>query len=132
MDNTTFGILQKLLHGETKVPTDVDGSITTPRLPVSEEGSLDVGCCYFDECSPDVVQDNAGPHTTRVSMNSLTACKTLPWSARSPDFSPIEHVWNKMGKRLYQPGNVDDLARQLEQISREIPQETIRVLYPSM
>ncbi|GFW51754.1 hypothetical protein TNCV_1186861 [Trichonephila clavipes] len=37
-----------------------------------------------------------------------------------------------MGKRLHLPRNVDDLARQLEQIQQEIPQDTIRVLYHSM
>ncbi|GFV07632.1 transposable element Tc1 transposase [Trichonephila clavipes] len=37
-------------------------------------------------------QDNARPHTIRVAMNCLTACQTIPWSARSPDLSPIEYV----------------------------------------
>ncbi|GFW14000.1 hypothetical protein TNCV_4701351 [Trichonephila clavipes] len=37
-----------------------------------------------------------------------------------------------MGKRLHLPGNVHDLARRLEQLWQEIPQETIRVLYHSM
>ncbi|GFS50309.1 transposable element Tcb1 transposase [Trichonephila clavipes] len=55
-------------------------------------------------------QDNAKPHTTRVSMNYLTAYQTLPWPAISPDPSPIEHVWDMMGRRLYLPGNVDDLT----------------------
>ncbi|GFY06618.1 transposable element Tc1 transposase [Trichonephila clavipes] len=49
-----------------------------------------------------------------------------------PDPSPIEHVWDMMRRRLYLPENVDDLARQLEQIWQEIPQGTIRVLYHSM
>ncbi|GFV75234.1 hypothetical protein TNCV_3190831 [Trichonephila clavipes] len=46
-------------------------------------------------------------------MNCLTAYQT--------DISPIEHVWNMLGKRVYQPGNVDDLIPQLEQIWQEIP-----------
>ncbi|GFS57147.1 transposable element Tcb1 transposase [Trichonephila clavipes] len=49
-----------------------------------------------------------------------------------PDLSPIEHVWNMMGRRLHLPGNVDDLVGQLEQIWQEIPQETIRGVYHSM
>ncbi|GFX30360.1 transposable element Tcb1 transposase [Trichonephila clavipes] len=77
-------------------------------------------------------QDNARPHTTRVVMNCLTACKTLSWPARSPDLSSIEHVWDMMGRRLHLPGNVNDLARLLEQVWRKIPQETIRELYHSM
>ncbi|GFY08924.1 hypothetical protein TNCV_4661161 [Trichonephila clavipes] len=36
------------------------------------------------------------------------------------------------GRRLHVPGNIDDLARQLEKILQEIPQETVRVLYHSM
>ncbi|GFY11727.1 uncharacterized protein TNCV_1529191 [Trichonephila clavipes] len=35
-------------------------------------------------------------------------------------------------RRRLPPENVDDLARQLEQIWQEIPQETMRVLYHSM
>ncbi|GFS80896.1 hypothetical protein TNCV_126501 [Trichonephila clavipes] len=37
-----------------------------------------------------------------------------------------------MGRRMLLPRNVDDLARQLEQISQEITQVTISVLYHSM
>ncbi|GFV40210.1 hypothetical protein TNCV_3823101 [Trichonephila clavipes] len=36
------------------------------------------------------------------------------------------------GKMTASTGNVDDLARQLEQIWQEMPQETIRVPYNSM
>ncbi|GFV59881.1 transposable element Tc1 transposase [Trichonephila clavipes] len=77
-------------------------------------------------------QDNARPHTTRVAMNCLTAHQTLPWLARSPNLSPIEHVWDMRGRRLHLPRNVDGLTRKLEQIWQEILKETIRVLYYSM
>ncbi|UYV80897.1 hypothetical protein LAZ67_19002125 [Cordylochernes scorpioides] len=63
-------------------------------------------------------QDNARPHTARP--------------ARSPDLSPIEHIWDVMGRRLQPSRNVDYLARQLETIWQEIPQHTIRNLYQSM
>ncbi|GFW15537.1 uncharacterized protein TNCV_4656771 [Trichonephila clavipes] len=43
-------------------------------------------------------QDKARPHAARVDMNYLTSCQTLPWPARSPDLSSIEHVWDMMGK----------------------------------
>ncbi|GFU30448.1 transposable element Tcb1 transposase [Trichonephila clavipes] len=65
-------------------------------------------------------------------MNCLTACQKLPLPCRSPYPSPIKHIWDMMGRRLHLPGNVDDLARQLEQIWQEMPQETIRMLYHSM
>ncbi|UYV82173.1 hypothetical protein LAZ67_21001252 [Cordylochernes scorpioides] len=77
-------------------------------------------------------QDNARPHTARVTMDCLQSCRTLPWPARSPDISPIEHIWDVMGRDLQPSRNVDYLARQLETIWQEIPQHTIRNLYQSM
>ncbi|UYV79773.1 K02A2.6-like [Cordylochernes scorpioides] len=77
-------------------------------------------------------QDNAQAHTARVTMDCLQSCRTLPWPARSLDLSPIEHIWDVMGRRLQPSRNVDYLARQLETIWQEIPQHTIRNLYQSM
>ncbi|GFV92910.1 transposable element Tc1 transposase [Trichonephila clavipes] len=74
----------------------------------------------------EVMQDNVRSHATRVSMNCLTAFKTLRCPFRSPYLSPVEHVWDMMGRRLHLPGNVNDLFRQLEQIWQDIPHETIR------
>ncbi|GFX01206.1 transposable element Tcb1 transposase [Trichonephila clavipes] len=68
----------------------------------------------------------------QYAMDCLTACQILPWPARSSDLSSIEHVWDTMERRLHLPWNVDDLARQLEQIWQETSQETTRVLYHSM
>ncbi|UYV63751.1 hypothetical protein LAZ67_2005502 [Cordylochernes scorpioides] len=77
-------------------------------------------------------QDNARPHTARVTMDCLQSFRTLPWPARSPDLSSIEHIWDVMGRRLQPSRKVDYLARQLETIWQEIPQHTIRNLYQSM
>ncbi|UYV76563.1 hypothetical protein LAZ67_14001162 [Cordylochernes scorpioides] len=77
-------------------------------------------------------QYNSRPHTARVTMDCLQSCRTLPWPAKSPDLSPIEHIWDVMGRRLQPSRNVDYLARQLETIWQEIPQHTIRNLYQSM
>ncbi|GFU14389.1 transposable element Tc1 transposase [Trichonephila clavipes] len=77
-------------------------------------------------------QDNTRLHTVRVAINCLIACETLTWSARSPDLSPIEHVWDMLGKRLHLTRNIHVLARQLVKNCQEIPQETKRVLYFSI
>ncbi|GFT50964.1 transposable element Tcb2 transposase [Trichonephila clavipes] len=37
-------------------------------------------------------QDNARPHTTRMSQDYLRTVTTFPWPARSPDLSPIEQI----------------------------------------
>ncbi|GFW50949.1 transposable element Tc1 transposase [Trichonephila clavipes] len=101
-----------------------DPAITIAGHTSSQQGVIYLGLVFQ--------QDNAKPHTTRIPMNCLTAYQTLPCPARLPDPSPIEHVWDMMRRRLHLPGNVDGLARQLEQIWQEIPQETIRVIYQSI
>ncbi|GFV41582.1 hypothetical protein TNCV_3627331 [Trichonephila clavipes] len=54
---------------------------------------------------PYFTQENARPHMTRVTMNCLAACQTLPWSSRSPDISQIKHVWDMKGGRLQAGGS---------------------------
>ncbi|GFT30074.1 transposable element Tcb2 transposase [Trichonephila clavipes] len=39
-------------------------------------------------------QDNARPHTERVSQDCIRTVTTLPWPAQSPDLSPMEHIWD--------------------------------------
>ncbi|GFV31271.1 transposable element Tcb1 transposase [Trichonephila clavipes] len=43
-------------------------------------------------------QDNAPPHTARVAQDFLRHFLTLPWSARLPDLSPVEHVLDQQEK----------------------------------
>ncbi|GFX05770.1 DDE_3 domain-containing protein [Trichonephila clavipes] len=38
------------------------------------------------------LQDNSRPHTAKVAQDFLRHFQTLPWPARSPDLSPVEHV----------------------------------------
>ncbi|GFU96849.1 hypothetical protein TNCV_3776161 [Trichonephila clavipes] len=56
-----------------------------------------------------------------------SACQTLPRPFILSYLSPIEHVWDMLGRRLHLPGNVNDLAQQLEQIWQEIPLGTTAV-----
>ncbi|GFW60964.1 DDE_3 domain-containing protein [Trichonephila clavipes] len=41
-------------------------------------------------------QDNARPHIARVAQDFLRHFQTLPWPACSPDFSPVDHVWDQL------------------------------------
>ncbi|GFW63449.1 DDE_3 domain-containing protein [Trichonephila clavipes] len=41
-------------------------------------------------------QDNARPHTARVAQVFLRHFQTLPRKVRSPDLSPVEHMWDQL------------------------------------
>ena len=45
-------------------------------------------------------QDNARPRTAREVQQFFAAnnVNVLPWPARSPDLSPIEHLWDHLGQ----------------------------------
>ncbi|GFW49323.1 transposable element Tcb2 transposase [Trichonephila clavipes] len=43
-------------------------------------------------------QDNAHPPTVRISQVLFCTVTTLPWPARSPDLSPIEPIWDHLGR----------------------------------
>ncbi|UYV83897.1 hypothetical protein LAZ67_X000552 [Cordylochernes scorpioides] len=78
--------------------------------------------------------DNAGPHTARISQQALQDIHMFPWPAYSPNLSPIEHVWNIIGRRLHalpQPRSEDELWQMVEREWRAIPQEAIHNLIDS-
>ncbi|UYV67737.1 PIGT [Cordylochernes scorpioides] len=76
-------------------------------------------------------QDNARPHTARISQQALQDVQMLPWPPYSPDLSPIEHVWDIIGRRLHalpQPRSEDELWQMVEREWSAIPQDAIRTL----
>ncbi|UYV69847.1 hypothetical protein LAZ67_7000963, partial [Cordylochernes scorpioides] len=80
-------------------------------------------------------QDNARPHTARISQQALQDVQMLPWPPYSPDLSPIEHVWDIIGRRLHalpQPRSEDELWQMVEREWRVIPQDAIRTLIDSL
>ncbi|UYV68320.1 hypothetical protein LAZ67_5003859 [Cordylochernes scorpioides] len=82
-------------------------------------------------------QDNAQPHTARISQQALqdVHVQMLPWPPYSPDLSPIEHVWDIIGRRLHalpQPRSEDELWQMVKREWRAIPQDAIRTLIDSL
>ncbi|UYV72046.1 Transposase [Cordylochernes scorpioides] len=80
-------------------------------------------------------QDNARPHTALISQQALQDVQMLPWPPYSPDLSPIEHVWDIIGRRLHalpQPRSEDELWQMVEREWRAIPQDAIRTLIDSL
>ncbi|GFT43252.1 transposable element Tcb2 transposase [Trichonephila clavipes] len=54
-------------------------------------------------------QDNSCPHTARVSQDFLCHFQTLPQPSRSPDLSPLEHVWDRLKRQMPSCHSVHDL-----------------------
>ncbi|GFX42022.1 transposable element Tcb2 transposase [Trichonephila clavipes] len=59
-------------------------------------------------------QDNARPHTARLSQQCLQGYDVLPWPARSPDLSPIEHVCDALGRQLQPSRDTGELTAQMQ------------------
>lgn len=82
-------------------------------------------------------QDNARPHVSRYTMNVIRQNNvvTLDWPSRSPDLSPIEHLWDALGKRVRDRpnvNNVNELERALHEEWMNIPVAEINRLISSM
>ncbi|GFT62109.1 transposable element Tcb2 transposase [Trichonephila clavipes] len=55
--------------------------------------------------------ENARPHTARVSQDCLRNVTTLPWPARSPDLSPVDHILDHLERRVEHPTSLNELNR---------------------
>ncbi|GFY00234.1 DDE_3 domain-containing protein [Trichonephila clavipes] len=64
-------------------------------------------------------QDNARPHTARVSQDFLRHFETLPWPARFPDSSPVEHVWYQLKWQMPSCYSVHDLELAVQDLSAQ-------------
>ncbi|GFX79481.1 transposable element Tcb2 transposase [Trichonephila clavipes] len=57
---------------------------------------------------------------------------TLPWPARSPDLSPVEHVWDQVKRQMPSCHSVLDLEMAVQDLWAYLPQDNIRCLINSI
>lgn len=80
--------------------------------------------------------DGARPHSARVTREFLDdeEVQVLNWVPYSPDFNPIEHLWDELGRRVArrEPHTRRELIRMLQEEWEAIPQATIQRLIRSM
>ncbi|GFV16115.1 transposable element Tcb2 transposase [Trichonephila clavipes] len=77
-------------------------------------------------------QDNARPHIARVAQVFLRHFQTLTWPSRSPDLSPVDHVWNQLKRQMTSCYSVHDLELTVQDLWSHLPQDNIRCLINSM
>ncbi|GFS49232.1 transposable element Tcb2 transposase [Trichonephila clavipes] len=66
-------------------------------------------------------QDNARPHTARVVQDFLRHFQTFPGPARSPDLSPVEHVWDQLKRQMPLCHTVHDLELAVQDLWAYLP-----------
>ena len=81
--------------------------------------------------------DNARPHTANNTKDLLRQnnVNVLDWPSKSPDLSPIEHLWDNLGVKVRQRNdvnNVRDLERALHEEWANITMAEVRKLIGSM
>ena len=82
--------------------------------------------------------DNVRCHVARVCEDFLNQnyIRVLPWSALSPDLSPIEHLWVELGRRVrHRQNSVETLQELRDALAHEwnnIAQAFIQRLIGSM
>jgi transposase len=72
--------------------------------------------------------DNAPPHRSAVvqGFQEDQGIQSLPWPANFPDLNPIEHAWDRLGRRVrchVRPTSLEQLADLLSEEWRLIPEE---------
>ncbi|GFX79729.1 transposable element Tc1 transposase [Trichonephila clavipes] len=77
-------------------------------------------------------QDNARPHTARVAQDFLRHFQTLSWPVRSPNLSPVEHVWDQLKRQMPSCHSVHDLVLAVQDLWAHLLQDNIRCLINSM
>ncbi|GFU30170.1 transposable element Tcb2 transposase [Trichonephila clavipes] len=73
-------------------------------------------------------QDIALRLTARVAQDFLRHFQTLPWPARSPDWSPVEHVWDQLKRQMPSCHSVHDLELAVQDLWAHHRQDNIKCL----
>ncbi|GFU69328.1 transposable element Tcb2 transposase [Trichonephila clavipes] len=77
-------------------------------------------------------QDNVRPHTARGAQDFLRHFQSLPWPARSPGLSPVEHVLDQLKRQMPSCHSVHDLEFAAQVLWAHLLQDNIRCLINSM
>ena len=83
-------------------------------------------------------QDNASIHKSKLTMKFFenSEINLMKWPGQSPDLNPIEHLWDKLERRIRKqkppPKSEAELFRLLQKEWEEIPESVYQNLILSM
>ncbi|GFX57484.1 transposable element Tcb2 transposase [Trichonephila clavipes] len=73
-----------------------------------------------------------GTLTGQRYVDDIFRPHTLPWPARSPNLSPVDHVWDQLKWQMPSCHSVHDLELAVQDLWAHLPQDNIRCLINSM
>ena len=77
--------------------------------------------------------DNARPYTAAATQRALRGVQELPWPARSPDLSRVDHIWDMMKREpILSPEPATTIAKLRERVQdawESASHDDIRHLY---
>ncbi|GFV59824.1 transposable element Tcb2 transposase [Trichonephila clavipes] len=68
----------------------------------------------------------------RVAQDFLRHFQTLPWTTRSPDLSPVLHLWDQLKRQMPSCHSGHDLELAVQDLGAHLPQDNIKCLINSM
>ncbi|GFV59642.1 glutamate receptor subunit 1 [Trichonephila clavipes] len=103
---------------------------TVLRHTARTAGVMVWGATAYDSRSILIVM--RGTLTGQRYVDDILRPHTLPWPARSPDLSPVEHVWDQLKRQMPSCHSVHDLELAVQDLWAHLPQDNIRCLINSM
>ncbi|GFW40509.1 transposable element Tcb2 transposase [Trichonephila clavipes] len=82
------------------------------------------GTLTGQRCVDDILRPHVGPFLNGLPDSSM--------AGRSPDLSPVEHVWDQIKRQMPSCHSVHDLELAVQDLWVHLPQDNIRCLINSM
>ncbi|GFV34604.1 DDE_3 domain-containing protein [Trichonephila clavipes] len=101
-----------------------------PSLPCAQST-----CHHGQWCSEVTILPRSNSETLSKDARCLPrgiGYDVLPWPTRSPDLSPIENVWDALGRQLQPSRDTGELTAQMQRLWQDLPQGVISDLIESM
>ncbi|KAJ8869531.1 hypothetical protein PR048_028522 [Dryococelus australis] len=127
---TAFGV-GSLVFVRGSMNTEAYCNILDNGMPPTLWCFYEMDPCYFQD-------DNARCHVSRATMQwyADNNVRRLDWPAQSPDFNPIEHLWDEMDRRVrarqMRPKSIAQLMEWLQEEWGQIPVDVLQTLVESM